>query len=178
MEAVAAIPEVADQNRQGIMGRRAITPERVINECLRRNVSKLPQVLDALLASAIKTQKVTCPHCDTKFHAPGGGDVKAQIYFTDRIMGKPKESISHEMKQPSVTGDDLFRVSAAVMKNQLEKLAETALLGEFREVEDGETEGNDGGDVCGGGTDTQPADDGSGESVGGVEFEVSSSEEE
>ncbi|KKK58604.1 hypothetical protein LCGC14_3042790, partial [marine sediment metagenome] len=25
------------------MGRRAITPERVINECLRRNVSKLPQ---------------------------------------------------------------------------------------------------------------------------------------
>ncbi len=168
------------------MGRRAITPEKVINECLRRNVSKLPQVLDALLASAIKTQKVTCPHCDTKFHAPGGGDVKAQIYFTDRIMGKPKESISHEMKQPSVTGDDLFRVSAAVMKNELERLAETALLGEFREIEDGEMDGNDGGggvgtgdgDVCGGGTDTQPVDDGSRESAGGAESETSSSEEE
>ncbi len=168
------------------MGRRAITPEKVINECLRRNVSKLPQVLDALLASAIKTQKVTCPHCDTKFHAPGGGDVKAQIYFTDRIMGKPKESISHEMKQPSVTGDDLFRFSALVMKRQLETLAETALLGEFREVEDEGIDGNDGnggvgtgdGDVCGGGTDTQPADDGSGESVGSVESETSSSEEE
>ena len=167
------------------MGRRAITPERVINECLRRNVSKLPQVLDALLASAIKTQKVTCPHCDTKFHAPGGGDVKAQIYFTDRIMGKPKESISHEMKQPSVTGDDLFRVSAAVMKNQLEKLAETALLGEFREVEDegsesdtGEAEDTEGENVCGDGSAIQPADDGIGEGAGGVKFEVSSSEEE
>ncbi len=161
------------------MGRRAITPERVINECLRRNVSKLPQVLDALLASAIKTQKVTCPHCDTKFHAPGGGDVKAQIYFTDRIMGKPKERISHQMKQPSVTGDDLFRVSAAVMKNQLEKLAETALLGEFREVEDADSgETTEGGDVCSGGEGIQPADDGSGESVGGVESETSSSEEE
>ncbi len=162
------------------MGRRAITPEKVINECLRRNVSKLPQVLDALLASAIKTQKVTCPHCDTKFHAPGGGDVKAQIYFTDRIMGKPKESISHEMKQPSVTGDDLFRVSAAVMKNQLEKLAETALLGEFREVEDADSNGGDSteGDVCGDGSDVQPADDGSGESIGSVESETSSSEEE
>ena len=162
------------------MGRRAITPERVINECLRRNVSKLPQVLDALLASAIKTQKVTCPHCDTKFHAPGGGDVKAQIYFTDRIMGKPKESISHEMKQPSVTGDDLFRVSAAVMKNQLEKLAETALLGEFREVEDADSDRGDSteGDVCGDGSDVQPADGGSGEGVGSVESEVSSSEEE
>ncbi len=157
------------------MGRRAITPEKVINECLRRNVSKLPQVLDALLASAIKTQKVTCPHCDTKFHAPGGGDVKAQIYFTDRIMGKPKESISHEMKQPSVTGDDLFRVSAAVMKNQLEKLAETALLGEFRETED-ESSGE--GNVHNDGSDVQPAGDGSGESVGSVESETSSSEEE
>ena len=153
------------------MGRRAITPEKVINECLRRNVSKLPQVLDALLASAIKTQKVTCPHCDTKFHAPGGGDVKAQIYFTDRIMGKPKESISHEMKQPSVTGDDLFRVSAAVMKNQLEKLAETALLGEFREVEDANNEDSG----CG---DLQSTTDGSGEGVGSVESETSSSEEE
>ncbi len=154
------------------MGRRAITPEKVINECLRRNVSKLPQVLDALLASAIKTQKVTCPHCDTKFHAPGGGDVKAQIYFTDRIMGKPKESISHEMKQPSVTGDDLFRVSAAVMKQQLARLAETNLLGEFREIED------ENGDVCNAGEDIQPADDGSGEGIGSVESETSSSEEE
>ncbi|KKL08243.1 hypothetical protein LCGC14_2577780, partial [marine sediment metagenome] len=79
-----------------------------------------------------------------------------------------------------------FRVSAAVMKNQLEKLAETALLGEFREVEDGEMDGNDGsggmgtgdGDVCGGGEDIQPAGDGIGESAGGVESEVSSSEEE
>ncbi len=173
------------------MGRRAITPEKVINECLRRNVSKLPQVLDALLASAIKTQKVTCPHCETKFHAPGGGDVKAQIYFTDRIMGKPKESISHEMKQPSVTGDELFRVSAAVMKQQLERLTETALLGEFTEVEDGSSDGDpsytgdsandeteESGDVCGGGNSTEPADDGVGENVGGVKFEVSSSEEE
>ncbi len=167
------------------MGRRAITPERVINECLRRNVSKLPQVLDALLASAIKTQKVTCPHCDTKFNAPGGGDVKAQIYFTDRIMGKPKESISHEMKQPSVTGDELFRVSAAVMKQQLERLTEAALLGEFTEVEDGssenetgDNEGEDGGDGDGNGSAVRPTDDGSGESVGGVEPETSSSEEE
>ncbi len=161
------------------MGRRAITPERVINECLRRNVSKLPQVLDALLASAIKTQKVTCPHCDTKFHAPGGGDVKAQIYFTDRIMGKPKESISHEMKQPSVTGDDLFRVSAAVMKNQLEKLAETALLGEFREVEDVDVDSeSSNGDVSSGEGGTRPATDRGGESVGSVESETSSSEEE
>ncbi len=153
------------------MGRRAITPEKVINECLRRNVSKLPQVLDALLASAIKTQKVTCPHCDTKFHAPGGGDVKAQIYFTDRIMGKPKESISHEMKQPSVTGDDLFRVSAAVMKNQLEKLAETALLGEYEVIEDESGDASTGENI-------QPMDDGGGEGVGGVESETSSSEEE
>ena len=153
------------------MGRRAITPEKVINECLRRNVSKLPQVLDALLASAIKTQKVTCPHCETKFHAPGGGDVKAQIYFTDRIMGKPKESISHEMKQPSVTGDELFRVSAAVMKQQLERLTETALLGEFTEVEDVDNEDSGRGNL-------QSTDDGSGESVGSVEPETSSSEEE
>ena len=161
------------------MGRRAITPEKVINECLRRNVSKLPQVLDALLASAIKTQKVTCPHCETKFHAPGGGDVKAQIYFTDRIMGKPKESISHEMKQPSVTGDDLFRVSAAVMKNELEKLAETVLLGEFREVEDVDVDSeSSNGDVSSGEGGTRPATDGGGEGVGGVESETSSSEEE
>ncbi len=163
----------------GKMGRRAITPERVINECLRRNVSKLPQVLDALLASAIKTQKVTCPHCETKFHAPGGGDVKAQIYFTDRIMGKPKESISHEMKQPSVTGDDLFRVSAAVMKNQLEKLAETALLGEYEVIEDVDVDSeSSNGDVSSGEGGTRPATDGGGEGVGGVESETSSSEEE
>ncbi len=161
------------------MGRRAITPEKVINECLRRNVSKLPQVLDALLASAIKTQKVTCPHCDTKFHAPGGGDVKAQIYFTDRIMGKPKESISHEMKQPSVTGDDLFRVSAAIMKDQLERLAETALLGEFREVEDVDVGSESSkGDVSSGEGGTRPATAEGGESVGSVESETSSSEEE
>ncbi len=161
------------------MGRRAITPERVINECLRRNVSKLPQVLDALLASAIKTQKVTCPHCNTKFNAPGGGDVKAQIYFTDRIMGKPKESISHEMKQPSVTGDELFRVSAAVMKQQLERLTETALLGEFTEVEDvGIDSDSPNGDVSSGEGGTRPATDGGGEGVGGVEFETPGSEEE
>ena len=161
------------------MGRRAITPERVINECLRRNVSKLPQVLDALLASAIKTQKVTCPHCETKFNAPGGGDVKAQIYFTDRIMGKPKESISHEMKQPSVTGDELFRVSAAVMKQQLERLTETALLGEFTEVEDADIDSDSpNGDVSSGEGGTRPATDGGGEGVGGVESETSSSEEE
>ncbi len=161
------------------MGRRAITPEKVINECLRRNVSKLPQVLDALLASAIKTQKVTCPHCETKFNAPGGGDVKAQIYFTDRIMGKPKESISHEMKQPSVTGDELFRVSAAVMKQQLERLTETALLGEFTEVEDADidSESSDG-DVSSGEGGTRPATDGGGEGVGSVESKTSSSEEE
>ncbi|KKK46793.1 hypothetical protein LCGC14_3161700, partial [marine sediment metagenome] len=162
-----------------IMGRRAITPERVINECLRRNVSKLPQVLDALLASAIKTQKVTCPHCDTKFHAPGGGDVKAQIYFTDRIMGKPKESISHEMKQPSVTGDDLLRFSAAIMKDQLGRLAETALLGEYEVIEDVDVDSeSSNGDVSDGEGGTRPAADGSGESAGSVESETSSSEEE
>jgi len=161
------------------MGRRAITPERVINECLRRNISKLPQVLDALLASAIKTQKVTCPHCETKFNAPGGGDVKAQIYFTDRIMGKPKESISHEMKQPSVTGDELFRVSAAVMKQQLERLTETALLGEFTEVEDADVDSDSpNGDVSSGEGGTRPATDGGGEGVGSVESEAPSSEEE
>ncbi len=157
------------------MGRRAITPEKVINECLRRNVSKLPQVLDALLASAIKTQKVTCPHCETKFNAPGGGDVKAQIYFTDRIMGKPKESISHEMKQPSVTGDELFRVSAAVMKQQLERLTETALLGEFTEVEDGSSGDSTG--VCESGGSVQPSGDERGESIGGAESEAFGPEE-
>ncbi|KKM19496.1 hypothetical protein LCGC14_1655040 [marine sediment metagenome] len=161
------------------MGRRAITPEKVINECLRRNVSKLPQVLDALLASAIKTQKVTCPHCDTKFHAPGGGDVKAQIYFTDRIMGKPKESISHEMKQPSVTGDDLLRFSAAIMKDQLGRLAETALLGEYEVIEDVDVDSeSSNGDVSDGEGGTRPATDGGGESIGSVESETSSSEEE
>ncbi len=126
------------------MGKRSISPERVINECIRRNIGKLPQVLNSLIASAVRTRKVTCPSCSTKFDAPGGGDVKAQIYLMNRVMGTPKVDISVETKAPSVTGDELFKVQEAVMARQIELLGEYGsaegdipLDGEFREAIDG-----------------------------------------
>ncbi|KKK87132.1 hypothetical protein LCGC14_2756280, partial [marine sediment metagenome] len=94
----------------------------------------------------------------------------------DRYFGKASQTVSLETKKPSVTGDDLVEVAAAIMQQEAKLLAAGEsgnIEGEYEVIEDGTD-----GDVCDAGEDTQSTDDGVGESAGGDESEAPSEEEE
>ena len=164
------------------MGRKK-TLERSINDYMVANQKYIPKIMDAMVAGAIKRRKVKCPYCSQSFQLAGGGDAKLQMYLIDRYFGKASQTVSLETKKPSVTGDDLVEVAAAIMQQEAKLLAAGEINAEYEVTEDGEDETGvvedfTEGDVCGGGSALQPTDDGGGEGVGGAEFEVSSSEEE
>ena len=157
------------------MGRRK-TLERSINDYMVANQKYIPKIMDAMVAGAIKRRKVKCPYCSQSFQLAGGGDAKLQMYLIDRYFGKASQTVSLETKKPSVTGDDLVEVAAAIMQQEAKLLAAGEsgnIEGEYEVTEDGTEE-----DVYNSGGGIQPTDDGNGESVGGVGVETSSSEEE
>ncbi len=165
------------------MGRKK-TLERSINDHMAANQKFIPDILTALRAAALKRRNVKCPHCSQNFNLPGGGDVKAMMYLLDRHFGKPKGSLEIEAKKPSITGDDLVDIPKQIAAREVFLLG--TIDAEYEVTEDGkndagEAEDNNGSQEGGVRNDArgiQPTDDGSGESVGGVEPEVSGSEEE
>ena len=164
------------------MGRRK-TPERTMNDLLWGSRGKIQKVWDGIVASAVKGRKVTCPHCQTRFDVPGGGDLKAQMYIMDRAYGKASMTLSHELKNPPVTGDDLLQAAAAittaVMQQEANLLGSGEINAEYEVIEDVDVDSeSSNGDVSSGEGGTRPATDGGGEGVGSVESETSSSEEE
>ncbi len=160
------------------MGRRK-TLERSINDYMVANQKYIPKIMDAMVAGAIKRRKVKCPYCNQGFQLTGGGDAKLQMYLIDRYFGKASQTVSLETKKPSVTGDDLVEVAAAIMQQEAKLLAAGEINAEYEVTEDGDVdiEGSSG-DVSSGEGSTRPAVDGGGEGVGGDESEASSEEEE
>ena len=157
------------------MGRKK-TLERSINDHMAANQKFIPDILTALRAAALKRRNVKCPHCSQNFNLPGGGDVKAMMYLLDRHFGKPKGSLEIEAKKPSITGDDLVDIPKQIAAREVFLLG--TIEGEYEVIKDEGIDGNGGAgaggeDVCGEGGETQSIDDGGGESVGGVEVEVS-----
>ena len=160
------------------MGRKK-TLERSINDYMVANQKYIPKIMDAMVAGAIKRRKVKCPYCSQSFQLAGGGDAKLQMYLIDRYFGKASQTVSLETKKPSVTGDDLVEVAAAIMQQEAKLLATDEINAEYEVIEDGDGVAEyDKGDVCGGGSALQPTDGGGGEGVGCVESETSSPEEE
>ncbi len=163
------------------MGRKK-TLERSINDHMAANQRYIPDILTALRAAALKRRNVKCPHCSQNFNLPGGGDVKAMMYLLDRHFGKPKGSLEIEAKKPSITGDDLVDIPNQIAAREVFLLG--TIDAEYEVTKYGsdtvQAEDNNGSQEGGVRNDArgiQPADDGSGESVGDVESEISGSEE-
>ena len=163
------------------MGRKK-TLERSINDYMVANQKYIPKIMDAMVAGAIKRRKVKCPYCNQGFQLTGGGDAKLQMYLIDRYFGKASQTVSLETKKPSVTGDDLVEVAAAIMQQEAKLLAAGEsgnIEGEYEVIEDGDIDiGSSNEDVSSGEGGTRPAVDGGGESVGGDGVEASGEEEE
>jgi len=84
----------------GKKGRSGSKPKEItrIKDYLTQHPDNVIEVLDALRNKALITIPITCPECEHKHSIKSVGDTQAAIYYCDRILGKPKVSITEEIK--------------------------------------------------------------------------------
>ena len=99
------------------MGRKK-TYERTINDILKANEKHIPAIFDALIAAAKKTIKVKCPHCNTKFDTPGGGNIDAMKTLLDRFYGKATQKFEGDIRTVTLSGDTLASIYLAAKQAQ------------------------------------------------------------
>jgi len=116
------------------MGRRK-TPEKTMNELMSGSYKHIKAVWESLVASAMKTRKVKCPHCSQGFDVKGMGDPRAAMYVMDRVYGRPKQSLEVEAKQRITTGDDFVALQQGVMAEEMARLQAGTVDGTFELVE-------------------------------------------
>lgn len=108
---------------KGKSGRKKV-PSKQIQEYLESNISRLPELLEALTNKALIKISVVCPKCGERYEIPGAGDKEAAIYIIDRHLGRPHQSQDLRVQTKILFTPDDYELATRVARLEEQKLIE------------------------------------------------------